>query len=123
MKTTNKQFEIFVDECKLWIERFGLKEYRIEFFCDEYANGARGMTEDYDNLMAMDIYFPKKLDKSTNNNKIKKAAFHEICEVLLMRLRVMGNKYFNFELVDKEVHTVIRKMENNIFDILNPPNK
>jgi len=115
MKTTKQHFELFKRECKKWIKLFGLIDYRIEYFNSEEANGSRGETRDYDDLMAVDIIFPKELNDETNIEKIKMAAFHEICEIMLMRLRKMADNYYNFYRVNQEVHIIIRRLENFIF--------
>ena len=116
MKTNKKQFNLFVEECKKWIKFFSLAEYRIEFFISDEANGTRGQTEGYGHLMAADIIFPTELHKETDIRKIRKAAFHEVCEVMLLKLRKFGDDYYNFEIINKEVHTVIRRLENSIFN-------
>jgi hypothetical protein len=118
MKTTKQHFELFKKECEYWIDKFGLTEYRIEFFLNEKANGSRGLSEDYGHLMAIDIYFPTDLHKETDIEKIKTAAFHEVCEVLLMRARGMMSEYYNFEIANKEIHTIIRRLENLIKKII-----
>ena len=115
MKTNKKYFEIFKKECQYWIDFFGLTDYRIEFFMSEEINGARGQTEDYKDLMALDITFPTELHDETGIEKIKKTAFHEVCEGMLMRVREMANQHYNWELVNKEIHTTIRRLENSIY--------
>ena len=115
-KTTKKDFELFKKECQKWIKFFGLSEYRIEYFNLKEANGTRAQTEDYNDLMAADIIFPKELHDQTDIKKIRKAAFHEVCEILLMKLRIMANEQYNWDLVNKEIHTVIRKLENSIYN-------
>lgn len=112
-KTTKKQFELFQKEAKKWIDFFGLTEYRIEFFHEDIGI-ARGRTEDYDHMMACDIKFPTELHESTNDDKIKVAAFHEVCEVMLIRLRSLADDYYSFDIVNREVHSIIRRLENSI---------
>ena len=114
-KTTKKDFEIFKKECKKWIDYFGLNIYRVEFFISKEANGNRGMTKDYNQLMAVDIIFPEELHDETGIEKIKSVAFHEVCEVMFMRIRKMAGKYFDWNLVDREIHTIIRMLENSIY--------
>ena len=116
-KTTKKDFELFKRECEKWIEFFGLKEYRIEFFHEDIGQ-TRGQTDDYDHLMVCDIKFPKELHSETDNGKIKMAAFHEVCEVMLIRVRRMADEYYAFDRVNREIHTIIRKLENSIYKAL-----
>ena len=114
MKTSIKQFELFKEECRKWIKFFGLIEYRIEFFHGGIRQ-ARAQTEDYDHMMACDITFAKELDDTTDNEKIKMAAFHEVCEIMLMRLRSLADEYYSFGIVNREVHSIVRRLENCIF--------
>jgi len=114
MKTTQKDFELFVSECKKWIIFWGISEYRIEFY-HEKIDGSRAQTKDYGHTMACDIIFSKELC-STEIDKIKKAAFHEVCEVMLMKIRDMADTDHSFSVVNQEIHSIIRRLENTVFD-------
>jgi len=113
MKTTKKHFEIFKKECQKWIDFFGLSEYGIEFFHGE-VDECRGSTTDYEHDMRIDLHLSAKL-LNPSREMIAKTAFHEVCEALLMRLRRLGDIYCSHEIVNKEVHAVIHKLENSVF--------
>lgn len=57
----------------------------------------------------------------TTAQELKTSAFHEIMELMLMNMRVLAedrNMLRDEELVDKEVHKIIRILENTVFPLV-----
>jgi hypothetical protein len=120
MKTTKKQFELFTNECKYWLDRFGLKGW-----CVEYTN-----KKNVDNTKAniswrvigrvaninLEPDWGKEY-KAIENKTICESAFHEVCELLLSRLCMMadGKMSNQKDATEEEAHVIIRTLENTLF--------
>ena len=62
------------------------------------------LCEDWDGLEKTD----RELDKT---------AFHEVCEVLLLRIRYLaGKREFSYDELDGEIHSIIRILTAKIFE-------
>lgn len=57
-------------------------------------------------------------DDAVNDKEVAKAAFHEVCELLLTKLAAKA--YFTFAecVVEEEIHHIIRILENSVFETL-----
>ncbi len=115
-KTTKKHFEIFKAECEKWIEFFGLKGWRVEYW-HEYCKGARASCSYSFEDRTADIYLSTEWNSPINISEIKRTAFHEACEVLFIRIRVIAEyRYIDKSEVDEEVHALVRTLENTVFN-------
>ncbi|HDY86925.1 MAG TPA: hypothetical protein ENH82_02280 [bacterium] len=120
-KTTPKQYEIFQVEVKKWIEIFGLKDWQIHFQHKSTISSRAQVRFDSIGCIATFTLATSwnELDKTfLNDTAIKKAGFHEVCELLLGRLRKMtGQRYGLLEGdIDEEIHRIIRILENTIWE-------
>ena len=112
MKTTKKDFIIFKKECEKWIEIFGLKGWRVEFF-HKKGKGARAQCHYHTTDRVLDFYFNTEWNSEVTDKKIRTTAFHETCEGLLCRIRVLSEYRFTTQLeIDEEIHSIIRTLEN-----------
>ena len=59
------------------------------------------------------IFVAAKHDQS--KKEIVKCAFHEVCETMLSQLRNLAEYHYSYNKVDKEIHKVIRILENIFF--------
>ena len=109
-----KNFKQFKNHVKKWRDLFGLKQYRlvVELEKLEDKNTAAETNIDRQNGLAF-ITLNKKC--KTPKAYLDELAFHEVVEILLDPLRKMGNSNFNWDVVDKEVHKVIRTLENVVY--------
>lgn len=122
MKTTKKDFELFVSECKKWIERFGLKGWAVYYDHADTKN-------DFANVLVSDGLDDRVVTLTFNTNwqdypdrtkeeQIKKTAFHEIREIFYWRIRfIAGARYVQPEEIREEIHNLIRIDENTIFEV------
>ena len=121
MKTTAKHFALFKAECRKWLDRFGLKGWRVEFFHDDHADisNARAwyqVNSIVDRCASIGLTSEWQPDSITNE-KIKVSAFHEACELFLVRLRVLaGARFIDESEIDEECHAIIRTLENVFFE-------
>ncbi len=107
-------------EALFWIEYFGLLGWNVEFSHDEHQDDSRAscgwkITGRIINLNLNRVW-ERRPDK-IRNEEIKRCAFHEVCELLLSRIGMMGKGRIsnNNDLVDEEIHNIIRTLENTIF--------
>jgi hypothetical protein len=117
MKTTTKQFNIFKSEARKWIDVFGLKGWRIDFFHLKLENNDRGQARVNISGRCVSIMFGKEWDGECKDFDIKQTAFHEVCELLLWKLADMAHTkvFTNRDSITEETHSVIRILENVLF--------
>lgn len=118
-KTSKKHFDLFKKESLKYIDLLGLREYDILF---------KHVTLQ-DSLAGCDVYWQSRhailyLGKDWNDTnfdltdqEIKRTAFHEVLEILLMPIRDYANKRnCTPELVDCEIHRIIQTLLNTFHD-------
>lgn len=116
-KTTENDFKLLEKEGKKWIAFFGLKGWEINFLHKNDDLDSLGYTKfNYTNRIA-DVVLCKDWGKrKVTEKEIKKTAFHEICEVLMYRLRYIAESRFITDVeTNEEIHNIIRILENTIF--------
>jgi len=116
MKTTKKHFELFKKEGRKWLREFGLLDW--ETFFDHEDIDARA--EFNANVEYRTVVFT--LSAHWKNVRIsswliKKAAFHEVAELLLVDIRILAeSRTMDSQDLNGKIHSVIRTLENVIFD-------
>ena len=114
-KTTKKDFKEFKAECEKWIDYFSLNDWDIYYRIDS-DNDCRGAcTADSISGIAI-IGFGREFVGEPEKFEIKGVAFHEVCELLLSPMRILGeNRYVTEEEMETERHRVIHILQNTIF--------
>ena len=118
-KTTNKDFKIFRDECRKWIDIFGLKSWSVKY---DHRNAAGKDTLASCCYSVTDRVATLVLSKDWGNDvvddyQIEKSAFHEVCELFLANIRTLAEyRYTTMLEIDEEVHAVIRTLENVLYE-------
>lgn len=117
LKTTKQHFEIFKKECQKWIEIYGLKDWKIHFFHENwddshYAN----IKMDLDGRIAS-INLESAWEEPVSNFQLKQIAFHEVSHLFFGRLEIIAKQKttFNSE-IDEEIHAIIRTLENTLYE-------
>lgn len=120
VELNEQDFQIFKDEAKYWIDKFGLKDWRIGFEFKKHDNDAYAQCDSQ--LLGRWAYLilNKWQDEKPSFIQIKKSAFHEVCEVLFQELRRTAlNENIPYDerviLTDAAAHGVIRRLENSVF--------
>lgn len=118
MKTSNKEFEIFVNECEYFVELFGITDWKIYYShemwsTDSYANcdlnkKARVATINLSTEWNDDIKTKKEM-----HDILKEIALHEVCHILLSDMchLAMSKKINSMEDIDSIEHIIIRRLE------------
>lgn len=115
MKTTKKQFKEFCAECRKWIKKFGLTEWEIYFYHEKIDAAARvvGSTKE----MTADILLSTEIEGPVFKTEIKRCAFHEVCELLLLDVRTHLDFVFCKGEIDNLLHKIIYRLQNTYFEI------
>ncbi len=118
-KTTKKHFEIFKKECAKWIEFFGLKDWEIGYHHQEDDDTLASLKYDLSGGWAT-IYLATEWErKEPTILEVKECAFHEVCELLLARIRTLAMYRFTTrDEIEEATHGIIRRMENSVFEKL-----
>ncbi len=133
---TQKWYDLYQREALKWISEFGLKEWEVYFY--DQPPGVN-------NVAACDWDYPARttylqisdewtIENPPNEPEIKKAAFHEVMELMFADIRELIEKYGaarekqNSQMATQleedlsgEIHAVIRRFENHFY--LQQPDK
>lgn len=113
---TDRQFKYFIKECKKWIEFFGLKDWECFYECKEDENN-RASLHTYSEAGICTFILSNEWNGKPTNYLLRKSAFHETVELLLMRMRQLTyNRFSTQNEIDTENHRIIRTLENVLFD-------
>lgn len=113
-KLTQRDFQVFQAEAKRWIKIFGLVDWEITFeFSDTFPdNRATCATSDVGARSAY-LILTQTWDYKPKHAELRRCAFHEVCELLFVQLRAAVRvRGVDEDLVDQEVHRMIRIFEN-----------
>jgi len=111
MKTTKRQFKLFCSEVKRQCERFGLQEWRLDFFLEDCPGNMAECITSYTNRCAR-----MALSDETNNpmsdEKIMENALHETIELLVMDLYTLAlSRFVQDDEIGAVRHTLVRRLE------------
>ena len=116
-KVTKKDFEVFKAEAQKWVKAFGLFGWEIHYDYDEDNDCRASCTSNKEamlSIIALSREWPAYKPKRT---ELKKIAFHEVCELLLAKFRLLAeDRYVNENELESERHAIIRVLEHLIFN-------
>lgn len=124
----NRRINLFKSSFQKFIDYFGVYDYAIHFFEDEdteeysaYVKTRGKMSNSEGEGQVASVFYSKTWieGKNLKNDEIKKVAFHEFLELLLLKLRdyAMNNTIvISDREIDNEVHRIIRIFENTIYE-------
>ena len=106
IKTTPEDFQSFVAEIQLWVDRLGLHEYDIDIYhADLLSRGEQARIETWESQKRADFYYSTKLPPGVTPNP-KFSARHEVFHLLLSRMvwlaTMYGSHKVDFKLIDTE---------------------
>lgn len=117
MKTSKKDFELFIENCEVWIDYFGLKDWHVKFkhgILADNNNIAECETCSLGSIAVITLALVSPTDFTKDDLKL--ATFHEIMELLLARYR--ANAMYRFATEDElreSKHAIIRTLENTFY--------
>ena len=112
-KTSKRHFKLFCDEVKKFIDIFGLVGWEVYFEHEQYLSNAQAVciTDQQGRTCTMALATEWVALKPTDL-EVRRAAFHEVCELLLSRLNTFAKHRFVRESqIDEESHNLIRILE------------
>ncbi len=120
-KTTEKLFpqkylKLFRIKAEYWFKYFGLLDFslKIRISSTNMDNLAEATCDHLAKYSTITIskYWP---DDHLNEYEVKLTAFHEVCEILLGRIRALAIGKFSEEEVNETIHSIINRLQNTIF--------
>lgn len=121
MNNVDKKIKFFTERVLIYQKYFGLLSYEIDIL-PQIKNGTNASTLFNDGdlgkasrrvTIAYSLGFIN--DEKTTLDEIDKSAFHEICELFLGKIRFFAEYGISPVLVDNEIHSIIRTLENTLF--------
>jgi len=116
-KTTKADFKLFQTECEKWIDIFGLRDWEVNYMHEEFSEENRAECYlDLDGRIST-IRLNKEWEPDEASDfKLRKSAFHEVCELLLAPLSINSRMRFIREgEIESSEHYIIRTLENVLF--------
>lgn len=111
--TTPEHFDIFQMEARRWIERFGLKEWRIYIAHEKTCREAMYAECQWrSNSRQARIVLGLEWDKEPTEEELRLNAFHEVAELVLEPLASPLLDYLSDGEVDRRTHRLVRLLEN-----------
>ena len=113
----NCHLELFKKEANYWLNYFGLLDFDVQIKISENNEECLAfvIVSHPNKIVVLKI---SKLWDELSDLKIRETAFHEVCEVLLSRLRSLACGTFSDEVVDETCHSIIGRLQNSIFNEL-----
>lgn len=128
-KDNSEEFiSFFKERVRFYQKELGLQSYCIDILPqikeNTHASTYDGDTDKQRSNRRLNIAYTLDFmhDKDTTFEEVDKSAFHEVCEVLLLDLRRYADKSCSEVIIDKEVHKVIRTLENVLWEKLRSKN-
>jgi hypothetical protein len=126
-KEKKRRINLFKSEFNRFVDYFGIYDYEIYFEENKkikeykaYIEVEHLISNKESNGQIVLIFYTTFwiIDKNTKDDEIKKVAFHEFLELLLIKLRdyaVNTSVVISEREIDVEVHRIIRILENTIY--------
>jgi len=118
VKTTEKDFQIFKKKAVYWIEKLGLKNWRVVY--EHSLVRDEGVAHNYSYLPGMVCTLTLSTEYDADDYSeysIRRSAFHEVIELLLARLCICGkSRFVTADELEESRHEIIRVLENVMFD-------
>ena len=113
MKTTQKHFQIFQQECQKWINAWELNNWDIFYKVDTDKGTVAGIVTDIDGYVAT-IFFTGDWNNNVrpcNEEEIRLSAKHEVVHLLLGRLSDQARERFiNKAEITEAEEELVRKL-------------
>jgi len=115
-KTTNSHFKLFRKEVQKWINILGLYGWEVIIEHDEFVPDSLGSIKALVEPRCCSIGLSPIWSENPTDIAIKKTAFHEVMELLLIRISTIAEERFIKQReINEEAHNIIRTMENVLF--------
>lgn len=124
MKDTKKALTLFQDNVLKFMAYFSLMEWEpVVAIVDNDDIRGQCRTDPPARIAYFDLGKSWITQQDPPEIEIRRTAFHEVLELLLIELRSYADESTNDEIVDGAIHRVIRIFENTIFYIVDKGGK
>ena len=106
-----KELDIFKNEVRKWATNLGLKDWGISVEMDELESDRVAECQ-YENHNRYAIITIDSAIEKPSRKSLELTAIHETLELVMADIREALCAFYNAEMVDKQVHRVIRTLEN-----------
>lgn len=107
------EFRLFKQECRFWIRRLGLKDWRVTIFRVPLLGNTVGECRyDMGNRLATIVVSNRRWTKNHFRREIRRTAKHEVIELLLCRLDGLARRRdVTFSELEEARHQIVRTLE------------
>ena len=112
-KTSKRHFKLFCDEINKFVDIFGLVGWEVYFEHKQYLSNVQAVCiTDQQGRTCTIALSTEWIALKPTDLEVRRAAFHEVCELLLSRLNTFAKYRFVKESqIDEESHNLIRILE------------
>ena len=115
-KTNPEDFEKFKHFVNHWINFFGLYNWEINFGHKEDDESMAYTTYNILNRHVRVVLAADWGEHIVTEAELDKTAFHEVCEILFLKLRYIAEaRFISDEETGEEIHNVIRTLEKVVW--------
>ena len=108
---TKKEFKTFKKYVRKWLAILGLTDWEVSVQFGKVSEDTACQTlSENQNRLAL-IRIDEETENASNKN-LELIAIHECLELVMADIRDALCSFYNADLVDKNIHRVIRRLEN-----------
>lgn len=109
--TSRADFKIFKHQVALMVEKFGLKEYELDFN-HQYISGALADFEVTEGVLAHFTLSKDWHERKVTEAALKETATHEVLHLLLYRLLLLsGDRFVTQAELNRAEHDIVYRLE------------
>ena len=109
----DQALKLFKGYVEKYINKFGIKHYEYFIQMDgDKDNRATTHVEITDGIAVVVLSSSWLNEEDPSRKEIERVALHEVCEILLSHLGEMAKRHYNHLIVERELHKIIRVLEN-----------
>lgn len=113
-------FGLFQKEAGYWLSYFGLLDWQVVFYHEELSDGGFAETRmHYVGKCAAIVLSNNSEPDTYTEERVKLAAFHEVCELMLGSLYGVMEQHIaaarDYDAVARGGHDIIRRLENTVY--------
>lgn len=118
MKTTKAHFASFKKFCRQYLDLFGLRDWEAFISHTKDEDNRASCTVNGTDHRMVNLNLAKDWDADwglkITDEEIRKCALHEVLELRMWEIRKMLRVFYSEEVVDEQIHKIIRTLENII---------
>ena len=119
-KTTETDFEMFKKSVIFWMSYFKLGSWEVGFeHSDAHPDNRATCCAELGARHVTFVLTKSKWSYKVTEHELKLLGFHEVCELLLMRLQTYASERHPVGDLNDIVHEVVHTLENSVFRMAN----